>query len=83
VDVFERRAIEKILTYEEGSDMKLTELHGGRILTFWTPLNIIGKRGARYAACIVETRHGSEMSVGIPERRDRVVGLGWAERGEY
>jgi len=39
-------------------------------------LNVIGERGAEYAACIGETRHGGGMSVGIPERGDRVEGLG-------
>jgi len=39
-------------------------------------LHVIGKRGAEYAACIGGTRHGGGMSVGIPERRDRVDGLG-------
>jgi hypothetical protein len=43
-------------------------------------LNVIGKRGAEYAACIRETRHGGGMSDGIPERRDRVEGLGVGER---
>ena len=31
---------------------------------------------AEYAACMGERRHGGGMSVGIPERRDRVEGLG-------
>jgi hypothetical protein len=44
-------------------------------------LNVTGKRGAGYAACIAETRHGSGLSVGIPERRDRVEGLGKGGRG--
>jgi hypothetical protein len=35
-----------------------------------------------YAACIGETRDGGGMSVGIPERRDRVEGLGMGGR-EY
>jgi hypothetical protein len=39
-------------------------------------LRVIGKRVAGYAACIEGTRHGGGMSVGIPERRDRVDGLG-------
>jgi hypothetical protein len=34
VDDLERCAVEKISTYEGGSDMKLTELHRGRILMF-------------------------------------------------
>jgi hypothetical protein len=34
------------------------------------------ERGAGSAACIGETRNGGEMSDGIPERRDRVEGLG-------
>jgi hypothetical protein len=34
VDVLERRAVEKISTYEGESDKKLTELHRGRILIF-------------------------------------------------
>jgi hypothetical protein len=38
-------------------------------------LNIIGERGAEYAACIGEKIHGGGMSVGTPERRDRVEGL--------
>jgi hypothetical protein len=33
-DVFERRAVEKISTYDGGSDMRLKELHRGRILIF-------------------------------------------------
>ena len=39
-------------------------------------MNVIGKREAEYAACIGETRHGGGVSVGIPERRDSVEGLG-------
>ena len=38
-------------------------------------MNVIGKRGAEYAACIGQTRRGGGMSVGIPERRDRVEEL--------
>jgi len=39
-------------------------------------LNVIGKRGAEYAACIGETRRGGGMSVGIRERGDRVESVG-------
>ena len=52
--------MEKISTCEEGSDMKLTEVHGGGFLYFELILNIIGKRGAGYVACIGGMRHGVE-----------------------
>ena len=41
---------------------------------------VIGKRGAGCEACIGEMRHGAGMSDGIPERRDRVEGLGGGGR---
>ena len=56
--------------------MRVRELHRGRILIFELLLNIIRKRVAGYAACMVEMRHGGGISDGIPERTDLVEGLG-------
>ena len=72
--------MEKISTYEGESNMRVRELHRGRILIFELPLNNIRKRVAEYAACMVEMRRGGRMSDGIPERTDLVVGLGTGGR---
>jgi len=67
--------------YGGGSDMKLTELHKRRSLVFCTSLEYCWKQGGRvYAACNGGTRRGGEMSVGIPETRDRMEGLGLGRR---
>jgi len=44
-------------------------------------LNVTGKRGAEYAACIGETRHGGGMSVGILKLFWTYFEYYWKERG--
>ena len=48
--------MEIISTYGGGSDIKLTTAEGED----FNILNVIGKRGAQYAACLEETRYGVE-----------------------
>ena len=73
MDVFERCAVEKVSTYEGGSDMKLRELHRGGLI-FLIYFEYCWKE--RGGVCSMRRRYEtwSRMSVGIPERRERVGG---------
>jgi len=67
--------VEKISTCEGGSDVKLTELHRGRILIFWISFEYCWNERGGVCSMHRRDKTWSGMSVGIPERRDRVEGL--------